>query len=442
MRLTRWVFAILSLGALWSGAGRPALAQELRACARGDLACWQAQYTSECSQRASTLRTCLVFLQRLETARRRSSPSVMSLLLGRTLRTVALKDTSPQAQERYLERARAAYRDVVSTEPLNAAGYLGLAEIAATGEERVEWLRGAVRAEARPEHMELLADALAKDVGGKEADLESALVLEGAYALEPRAIEKWRYGVLALQRYSEAADRYPLAESGRSLDNVLLRIKQDVDYPLKQRILLEPGSYLPYLSDAFATLCEKSIAAIVTLDECLAGLELAVSTAESSADPGARRLLAEAVLSGMRTIAGESVPKSAEHQSKFTRWLDRLLALDLSPVDVPADLLEARADYTEDLAARVDDLVWAAGLSPNRADLRLKLGATYVNLQIWYEALEQLRVADYLLPSEELKAHERVAELIDTAEKAYEARFLPPDAPEATPAADAAATAR
>ncbi|HET8699280.1 MAG TPA: hypothetical protein VFO94_17475, partial [Gammaproteobacteria bacterium] len=271
----RRAFATLSAVSLWLGAGEPASAQAPPSCGRGDLACWQVQYGSECSQPASTLQTCLVFLQRLETARRRSSPSEIALLVGRTLRTVALKDPSPRAKERYLERARAAYRDVVSKEPLSAAGYLGLAEIAATGEERVEWLRGAVRAEARPEHMELLADALAKDVGGKDGDLESALVLEGAYALEPRAAEKWRYGVLALQRYSEAADRYPLAESGRSLDNVLLRIKQDSDYPLKQRILLEPVAYLPYLADAFATLCEKSIAAIVTLDECLAGLELA-----------------------------------------------------------------------------------------------------------------------------------------------------------------------
>ncbi|HET7134045.1 MAG TPA: hypothetical protein VFJ95_17435, partial [Gammaproteobacteria bacterium] len=248
--------------------------------------------------------------------------------------------------------------------------------------------------------------------------------------------------VLALQRYSESADRYPLAESGRSFDNVVLRVKQDIDYPLKQRILLEPGAYLPYLADAFATLCEKSIAAILTLDECLAGLDLAVVTAESSANLGARRSLAEAVLSGMRTIAGESVPKSAEHQGKFERWLDRLLALDLSPVDVPADLLEARADYTNDLAARVDDLVRATTLSPNRADLRLKLGATYVNLQLWYEALEELRVADYLLPLEEPEPHERVAKLIETAQKAYDARFLPPEEPEAADAADPAATVR
>jgi hypothetical protein len=223
---------------------------------------------------------------------------------------------------------------------------------------------------------------------------------------------------------------------------VLLRIKQDIDYPLKQRILLEPVAYLPYLADAFATLCEKSIAAIVTLDECLAGLELAVSTAESSADFGVRRSLAEAVLVGMRTIAAEAVPKSAEHQVKFEGWLDRLLALELSPVNVPANLLEAHADYTNDLAVRADALLRAAALSPNRADLRLKLGATYVNLQLWYEALEELRVADYLLPLEDAEPHKRVAELIETAQKAYDARFLPPDEPGAADAAATAATAR
>ncbi|HZF29107.1 MAG TPA: hypothetical protein VE907_08330 [Gammaproteobacteria bacterium] len=357
----------------------------------------------------------------------------MALLLAQTLRTVALKDPSPRAKERYLERARAAYRDVVKTEPFNASGYLGLAELAETGEQRVEWLRGAVRAEYRPADMERLADALAKDIGGHTGDLESALVLEDAYTLEATAAEKWRYAALAWQRYGDAADRYPLAASERTLQNVVTRLKADIDYPVLQRILLEPASHLPYLADAFATLCEKSIAAIVTLDECMAGLELAVATAEGSSDPGTRRWIAEAVLRGMRTIAGEVPPRSAEHQLKFLRWIDRLVATRLSPVDVEADLLEARADFTEDLFERAQALLSAIELCPNRSDLRLKLGATYVNLQLWFEALEQLRVADYLVLPEEHEEHARVAKLLETANKAYDARFLPPDVP-ATPA--------
>lgn len=428
-RLARWTLAILSAGALWVGAVEPASAQQPPACGRDDLACFQLQYASECAIPASTLQTCLVFLQRLETARRRSSPKDLTLLLGRTLRTVALKEESPRAKERYLERARAAYRDVVKSEPLDASGYLGLAEIAGTAEERVEWMRGAVQAEHRPDHMELLADSLTK-VGTEAGDLESATVLEDAFTLEARPTERWRYGVLALQRRAETADRYPQGDTARSLDNVVLRIKDDIDYPLQQRILLDPTSHLAYLADAFATLCDKSIAKIVGLEECMAGLELAVSTAEGAVDPGTRRVLAEAALEGMRTIAGEAIPKSSEHQAKFLVWLDRLLATDLSPVDVPADLLEARADFTEDLRERVGALLPAIELSPNRSDLHLKLGVAYVNLQAWPEALEQLRTADYLLLPEERDNHDLVAKLLDTATKAYEARFLPPETPE------------
>ena len=59
-------------------------------------------------------------------------------------------------------------------------------------------------------------------------------------------------------------------------------------------------------------------------------------------------------------------------------WIDRLLTTELDPVDVPADLLEARADYTSNLLERVDALQSAIDLIPNRGDLRLKLGATYV----------------------------------------------------------------
>lgn len=190
-------------------------------------------------------------------------------------------------------------------------------------------------------------------------------------------------------------------------------------------MLLDPESHLAYLDDAFATLCEKSIAAMVSLDECMAGLELAVTTAEGSTSAGARRLLAEATLTGMRTIAGESLPRSAEAQRKFLAWIDRLLLARLEPVEVSADLLEAQADYTAILPARADALRAAIELVPNRGDLRLKLGATYVSLWSWQEALEQLRVARFYLPPEE---HERVDELVETADKAYQASFFPPAA--------------
>jgi hypothetical protein len=167
-------------------------------------------------------------------------------------------------------------------------------------------------------------------------------------------------------------------------------------------------------------MCEKSIAVIVSLDECMAGLERAVSTAEGSPSSGTRRLLAEATLTGMRTIAGESLPRSAQARGKFIDWIDRLLMTDLDPVDVPADLLEARADYTSNLLERVDALQSAIELTPGRGDLRLKLGATYVSLWWWPEALEQLRVAKFYLPLDE---HERIDRLIETADARYQARL-------------------
>jgi hypothetical protein len=387
----------------------------------------QALHASECKQPAATLETCLVFLQRLETARRRSSSSDLALLLGETLRSVAARDLSPEAKERYLRRARAVYREVVRNEPLKARGYLELAEIAPSGEERVDWLRKAVQAEFQPTHMERLADALFM-VGGHEAELEGALTLEGAYTLESTDAEKWRYAAAAQQRYVEAMERYPVAVSEQALANVVIRLEEDIDYVLLQRILLEPEAHLAFLGDAFTTMCDKSIAAIVKLDECMAGLELAVATAESSDSFGTRRLLAEAVLTGMRTIAGEALPETFEQQVKFSDWIARLLATELFPVDVPADLLEARADYTADLVARADALLSAIVLSPKRGDLRLKLGATYVLMELYPEALEQLRIADYLVPPEE---HDKVDELVATADKAYQASFLPP-APEET----------
>src|ERR1700752_1509037 len=104
--------AILSVGAFLGAADKAALPQERAPCARGDLACWQQLHTSQCAHAASTLETCLVFLQRLETARKGSYSTGVALLLGETLGEVARKDASPQGKERFLQRARAAYRRV------------------------------------------------------------------------------------------------------------------------------------------------------------------------------------------------------------------------------------------------------------------------------------------------------------------------------------------
>jgi hypothetical protein len=415
------VIAVLSVAVSWAFAdGAPA--QELGTCARNDLGCFQDLHASECSRAASTLETCLVFLQRLETARRGRYSAGIALLHGETLHDLARKDVSPEAKERYLARSRSAYRDVVKNEPFNSAGYLGLAEVAQSGEERVEWLRGAVRAEYQPAHMELLANALLSEIGGHTGDLEAARFLEDAYTFEPAATERWRYGASAWRRHADAINRYPSAASARSAENVVLRIQDDIDYPALQRMLQEPESYLAYLADAFATMCEKSIAEIVSLDECMAGLELAVSAAERPVSSGTRRLLAEAVLTGMRTIAGESLPRTLEAQKRFTDWIDRLLTSRPAPAEVEADLLEARADYTGLLDERADALLAAIELSPNRGDLRSKLGAAYVSLRLWPEALEQLRVAKFFSPPEE---HERLDRLAATADEAYQARFEP-----------------
>ncbi|HET7608726.1 MAG TPA: hypothetical protein VFL84_08635 [Gammaproteobacteria bacterium] len=426
--MTHRALAIVSAAAFLGGvADEAAFSQERPACARGDLACWQQLHTSQCAHATATLETCLVFLQRLETARKGAYSTGIALLLGETLADAASKDASPQSHERFLQRARAAYREVVKNEPFNASGYLGLAEIAATGAERVEWLRGAVRAEYQPAHMELLATALLQDGGQPpelkaSRELEAARVIEDAYTYESTSSERWRYSVLGLRRYTEAVERYPSAVTERAVDNVVLRVKDDIDYALLQRMLLMPESYLPYLADAFATMCEKSIAVLVTLDECMDGLELAVSTAESSFSAGTRRLLAEATLTGMRTVAGESLPRSAQARGKFIDWIDRLLATELEPVDVAVDLLEARADYTPNLLERADTLQSALELLPNRGDLRLKLGATYVSLWLWPEALEQLRVAKFYLPIDEQQSADT---LIETADRRYQATFFP-----------------
>jgi len=419
--VTHRALAILSVGAFFAVADEAALPQAAAPCARGNLTCWQAQRVSQCSQAPATLETCLVFVQQLETARRGSYSTPLAMLVADSLRDAAAKDGSPRAKEGHLERARVAYRDVVKHEPFNAAGYLGLADVAATGEERVDWLRGAVNAEHRPAHMELLAAALT-EVGGPAAELEAARVIEDAYTYETIGTERWRYSVGALRRYREAVARYPSVITERAADDVVLRVQDDIDYPSLQRMLQSPTSYLPYLADAFKTMCDKSIAVIVSLDECMAGLELAVASAEDPVPAGTRRILAEATLAGMRTVAGESLTRSAQQRGKFVDWIDRLLMTELEPVEVAANLLEARADYTPNLLERVDALQSALQLTPNSGALRLKLGQTYVRLWLWPEALEQLRIAKFFLPVEE---HEPVDKLIETADQRYQATFFP-----------------
>jgi hypothetical protein len=96
------------------------------------------------------------------------------------------------------------------------------------------------------------------------------------------------------------------------------------------------------------------------------------------------------------------------------------IADDAAPAEAP----RACARHELGDLDRADALRRAIELSPNRGDLRLKLGATYVSLRFWPEALEQLRVAEFFLPAEE---HERVHRLVETADERYQARFFPPD---------------
>jgi hypothetical protein len=415
--------AILAIGAFSAIADQPALAEVPAACGRQDLGCWQRLYASECTPPASTLQTCLLFLGRLEAVRRTSNTPDVALLLGETLHGLAQKNVPAEVKALYLERSRAAYREVVRMQPLSAHGYLGLAKVAKTGEERVDWLRGAVQAELQPVHMEALAIAAATELGGHVGEIEASGLFEHAYTLEASDSEKWRYGAAAWAAYRDAVRLYPSAVRERSLENVVLRIHDDIDYPLLQRMLREPEAYLAFLANAFATMCEKSIAEIVTLEECLMGLESAVASAEARVSYGDRRLLAEATLTAMRTIAGESPPRSPAVRDKFLDWLGRLVITRPEPVDVAADLLEAQADYTSNLPDRADALLLAIELSPNRGDLRLKLGATYVSLRQWAQALDHLRVAKYLVPPKE---QERVDKLFETADERYQARFEPP----------------
>jgi hypothetical protein len=416
--------AILSIGALSALADQPALAQDLVVCGPHDVACLQRLHQAECTQPAATIETCLFFLGRIETARRTSNSPEVALLFGETLHDLAQRNVPAEVKAAYLERARAAYRDVVRMQPLGAYGYLGLAKVAKTGEERVDWLRGAVQAELQPAHMEVLATAVSAELGGHVAEIEASELFEHAYSLAASETEKWRYGAAALQTYREAARLYPSAIRERSLENVVLRIHDDIDYPLLQRMLREPQAYLAFLANAFATMCEKSIAEIVTLEECLMGLESTVATAEGTVSYGDRRLLAEAALTAMRTVAGESLPRSPEVREKFVDWLGRLLLTRPEPMDLAADLLEAQADYTPNLLDRAEALRLAVELSPNRGDLRLKLGATFVSLRLWAEALDELRVAQYLVPLEE---QERWNTLFTTADERYQVRFQPPD---------------
>ena len=87
--MTYRALAILGVVLLGLAADEAAAAEVPAACERGDLQCLQELRESECVQPASTLETCLVFLQRLETLRRRSRSPGLALLLGNTLQGIA-----------------------------------------------------------------------------------------------------------------------------------------------------------------------------------------------------------------------------------------------------------------------------------------------------------------------------------------------------------------
>jgi len=244
-------------------------------------------------------------------------------------------------------------------------------------------------------------------------------VYAGSYAAEKVALwPRWRGSV------RRRRGPYLLGKRASERCKTSDSLKADIDYPVLQRILLEPASHLPYLADAFATLCRRASPRSSRSTSAWRVSRLAVATGRLVGSR-TRRWIAEAVLRGMRTIAGEV--RLDRRAPTEVSALDRQAVARALAGGRGADLLK-RAPISRKTSSRERRRCCRRSLCPNRSDLRLNSAPRYVNLQLWFEALEQLRVADYLVLPESTRSTPR-GEASSNANKAYDARFLPPDVP-------------
>lgn len=392
---------IAALLSLITGA---AAGQQVLNCDITDHPCLDRATEIPCLHEGATERACLAVAELLELTLEES----YTVSLGKALAVVNMHLATNYSPPRsasasaYLDNARALLMEVIERDPTDAIAYLGFARIAELeGEDRIHWLREAAAANDEPIYTRFLASALENEVGGFDAHLESARLTERLYDRQEIGPNKWQTGGNTWVKFIGLKEEYP-DRVGEPLSATFAhRVREDAKLDALLQLLQEPENSPLQVSDALELICFDPILGIFGFDDCIERIEAVVTAALSEPDTDDRDLLIRAAVNGMSAAANWRIPFARpDWRGIYDDWFERLLSA-ADTTDTLIELHLARANLAGNSPARLDALVSALEVSPNNADLHLKLGTAYLDQRMWRDAREHLIVARRLAPAED-----------------------------------------
>ncbi len=372
------------------------LSHELRAqgltCALTDAWCWDRQQVEMCRVEGATIDSCSNWLQALEQSPAAVHPNVR-LSMGSANFGLAGLTSDETERAQYRDRAKQIYRAVVEDDPANTGGWLGLASLAESREEREYLRRQAVATNPTDDGLlGHLADILFDP-------LERAVVLEQGYSVAPTEIRRLYFA-------RKAVTAYEIAGAADAAEALRARVRTDLRLDARLGDLADPGATSPdRVGAALEEACKSDMLEIFGGAICLESIQAVLEAAEEDAtflDSASRGMVVAA--RGGRWLEAED----PQWRQRFESALDALIDTGVASVSA----YTTRAFIAQSTEQRVRTMRAAAARFPLDGKVAFGLGLAEFDAGNSSEAIQALSQARDLLPE---SRHEFIDQMLNRA---------------------------
>lgn len=369
-------------------------------CGADDGQCLSNSLRLACEETKATAESCLGWLGRdIEASPFASNPE-WKLAAGRGYLLAAELLRSADDAERFRERSRSIFQDVIAGWPDSEyarRAYRGLSTVARDVHERIYFLRNVLRLEpTRANNMAFLADALT--ARGESGDTrEAAELYRRAYGAsgDPKV---WGFASDALKLFTSVG----LADEAAALKAQVARDSGMAGFDAE----VAAGRFAQNLGRAAEVIgiaCNRFIVDIFGRGTCANALSsLADATRRSAAPSSERQSLVDVTVEGMRMLRIEDDARYSETgderriryaqlRAVLQEWIDTDIATASAYV-LFAQLPSALDPSADDLDESVSAYQRAVELAPDNTQYRYWLALGYIEQDRFDEALEHLRI--------------------------------------------------
>lgn len=344
-----------------------------------------------CRETEATAESCLAWLRREVEARTfASGDPEWELASGRGYSLAADLSKSVDEAERLKRQGRSIFQDVITFWPDSGyamRAYMGLAALAPDLQEKISFLREALRIEPNRSHtMTFLADALA--VRGAAVDLREAADLYRKAGLNSTALEL--YASIGQTEQVAALKAEVARDSGMAVFEEEIATGRLVQN-------------LERAAEIVETACHISNIEILGRQTCAAAVDsLVTATRHTGASVTARQSLAAVAVEGMRMLRiaddgrlGDTKDEVRQRyfQLRITlqQWIDAGIA-NAAVYVLLAQLPSALDPSVDDLDESVTAYERAVELAPDNGQYRYWLALGYIEQSRFGEANQHLRI--------------------------------------------------